>query len=163
MAAVNTTSYLSRNTAIPGTELTVDNTAAFGLMGKTHNLSRANNKDVIGAAIGSSTTPVLTAVQFIAFLWDLSGTPGGAWTLTTPTAAQIIAALPSTIPQDGTFNFLTWCMNDATAQTATVTAGANVTVLGTATVANNTNRLFMVNVNVSAGTVTMLNMGTMSL
>jgi hypothetical protein len=163
MAAVNTTSYPARNVGIPGTELTPDNSALFGIIGKLHNTAAANSKSLAAVAIGTSTTPVLTAVQFVQGFWDVSGSPGGAFTLTTPTSAQIISALPSTIPQDGTFNFLTRVINDGSGQTATVTAGTGVTVLGTATVANNTTRLYFVNVNVGAATVTIMNFGSLSL
>lgn len=164
MTAVNTTSYPTRDTKNPGAALTPDSTAMFGLLGQHTNIKAANGKvDLVAIAIASSTTPVLTAAQFVSDIWDVSGSPGGGFTLTTPTAAQIIAALPSTIPQDGYFNFDIECINDDTGQTATVTAGSGVTVLGNATVATNTNRLFLVNVNVLAGTVKMINRGTMSL
>lgn len=163
MAAVNTTSYPTHLSQIPNSNLVPDQSAVFGLVGRVENLRAIAIKDIVAVSIASSTTPVLTGAQFVQNLWDVSGSPGGAWTLTTPTAAQIIAALPNTIPQDGYFNFDINFMNDGTAQTATMTAGANVTVLGTATVANNTVRMYRVNVNVNAGTVTMLNIGTMSL
>lgn len=162
MTAVNTTSYPSRVAGLVS-GLVHDNSSLFGAQGDIKNLGGQNNKGISAVAIATSTTPVLTGAQFVQGLWDVSGAPGGAFTLTTPTAAQIIAALPTTIPQDGSFNFDVLCMNDGTGQTGTVTAGSGVTVLGTATVANNTTRMYAVNVNVLAGTVTMLNLGSMSL
>lgn len=158
---VNTTSFAA--TIVPASGLTPDNTAANGMIGFMANAKAAGDHSIVAIAIGSSTTPTLTAAQFVQNIWDISGSPGGGVTLTTPTAAQIIAALPPCIPKDGTFNFEIQCLNDALAQTATVTGGANVTVLGTATVATNTNRRFAVSVNVGAGTVTMMNLGSVSL
>jgi hypothetical protein len=161
MAAANTTSFLS--VIGGGNALVADNSSNFGMNGFMANVGSSNGNSVNAVAIGSSTTPTLTAAQFVSRIWDISGSPGGGVTLTTPTAAQIIAALPPTIPKNGTFNFQVKCLNDALAQTITVTAGSGVTVVGTATVTTNTVREFMVNVNVSAGTVTMLNLGSVSL
>ena len=159
MAAVNATSYLSRTEAQPSTTLIADNTAQFGVPGRVRNIAGLVQHSVQAVAIGTSTTPTLTADQFVSGVWDVSGSPGGGVTLTTPTAAQIFASLPSTIPQDGSYNIFVECLNDATGQTLTVTGGSGVTVLGTATVANNYCREYVVNINVSAGTVTMINKG----
>ena len=158
---VVTTSYPGRTT--PAILPVADNSANFGVFGFMANSNAIDAPSFAAVAIGSSTTPVLTAAQFVSGVWDVSGSPGGGWTLTTPTAAQIIGALPMTIPADGTFNFKVMCLNDSTGQTATVTAGSGVTVAGTATVATATTRTFVVNVNVNAGTVTMTNIGSMSL
>lgn len=157
----NTTSYSSRFSTVAG--LTPDNTAVFGIIGAFASGSAAVSTSLTAIAIGSSTTPTLTPAQFVSGIWDISGSPGGGVTLTTPTAAQIIAALPSTIPVDGTFNIYVQCMNDSAGQTITVTGGSNVTVVGTATVATATVREFIVNVNVGTGTVTMVNIGSKSL
>lgn len=161
MAAKNTTDYPGRISVPNFTN--VDNVAVWGLLGNLQNNNALMGQGVNAILIASSTTPTLTAAEFISRIWDISGSPGGGFTITTPTAAEIIAALPKTIPGDGTCNFWIMCMNDDCGQTGTVTAGTGVTVLGTATVATNTNRTFWVNVNVGAGTVTMLNLGTMSL
>lgn len=162
MVAKNTTSYPCR---IKGetTSLTPDNVALNGVYGANANVGAVTSGGLAAVAIGSSTTPVLTAAQFVSNIWDVSGSPGGGYTLTTPTAAQIIGALPPTIPKDGQFGFEVQCLNDDSGQTATVTGGSNVTVLGTATVATNTSRTFFVTVNVNAGTVTMINLGSVSL
>jgi hypothetical protein len=159
---VNTTSYPGRTLGAANV-LTPDNSSNFGMSGYMANANQMYAPGVVAVAIGSSTTPVLTAAQFIQGVWDVSGSPGGGFTLTTPAAAQIIGALPTTIPQDGQFNFRIYCLNDSTGQTATVTAGSGVTVSGTATVATATVREFNVNVNVLAGTVTLLNLGSASL
>jgi hypothetical protein len=156
-----TTSYPARTTAaiMP----TPDNTANFGVFGFLANSNALDAPSFVAIAIGSATSVTLTAAQFVSGVWDISGSPGGGVTLTTPTAAQIFSALPGTIPPDGTFNIQVRCLNDSAGQTITVTAGSGVTVSGTATVATATTRTFVVNINVNAGTVTLINIGSMSL
>ena len=159
---VNTTSYPAR-TLFASSQLTPDNASNNGMFGFMANANQLKNPGLVAIAIGSSTSVTMTAAQFVQGVWDVSGSPGGGVTFTTPTAAQIIGALPTTIPQDGYFNFDVKCLNDSAGQTLTVTGGTNVTVVGTATVATATTRTFRVNVNVVAGTVTMVNLGSMSL
>ena len=155
---VNTTSMPAHITPVNG--LTPDATSQFGLMAFLANANAQDNCSVVAIAYGAATSLTLTGAQFVSAVWDLSGS--GVLALTMPTVAQIVAALPSTIPRDG-FAFFVYVLNDSTGQTTTVTGTTNVTVLGTATVATATTRLFVVNVNVNAGTVTMMNLGTMSL
>lgn len=159
--AANTTAYPGTIWAIPG-GITPDNVGMYGLFGFAQNVNALNAND-LSLLVSSSQTPTLTGAQFDNAILDHSGAPGGAVTLTTPTAAQIIAALPNTIPQDGTCNWRLRYINDGLGQTTTMTAGANVTVTGTATIATNAWREFLVNVNVNAGTVTMVNLGGGSL
>lgn len=161
MAAVNTSNFGMDLNAIPG--LIADNTALYGIPAAIANLGAIVTSDVAAVMLGSNTTQTLTSGQFTSFVWDISGSPGGGVTLTTPTATQIIAALPSTIPQNGRFGFETLAINDGCGQTITVAAGSNVTLLGTMTLATNTSRRLFVNVNVAAGTVTVMNLGAASL
>ena len=154
---VTTTSLPSR-TAVP-CGLTADNTAVYGLLGFVNNSNVAQS--MVAIAYGSATSLTLTGAQFVSGIIDLSGS--GVLALSMPSVANIIAALPPTIPQDGTFNFRIYILNDSTGQTTTVTGVTGVTVLGTATVATATVREFLVNVNPAAGTVTMLNLGSTSL
>lgn len=156
----NTTSFAG-NIWVTPTGTVPDNTAMLGLLGGMQNANEALDLDLI-AIVSSALTLTLTAAQFINSILDFSGAPGSGVTHTTPTAAQIIAALPPTLPAGG-FNYLLYYMNDGLGQTITVTGGTNVTVTGTATVATNTMRQFLVNVNPGAGTVTMVNMGTQNL
>lgn len=158
---VNTTSFpISPN--VSGT-LIADNSSLFGTIGNLANLNAMIFGNIIAVAIGTSVTPTLTAAQFLAGVIDISGSPGGGVTLTTPTAVQIIGAMPPTIDKIGKFNYPIEILNDGSGQTFTLTGGTGVTILGTATVATNTNRAFMVNVNVNAGTVTVMNLGTSAL
>lgn len=163
MVAVNTTSYPSR---IPyaTSGLTPDNSAMNGVIGAGANLTALVNTSIAAVPLGTSTDVTLTASQFLSGIWDVAGTPGGGVTLRIPTAAAVIAALPPTIPTDGQFNFQVQCLNDeCNTQTLTVTAGTGGTILGTATVATNTCREYMVNVNVKAASVTLMNLGTKAL
>lgn len=158
---VQTASLLGSIAKIPA-GITPDNVGMWGLFGFMQNVNEAIDMDLLALIGGTATTITLTGAQFINGIIDYSGSPGGGVTLNTPSAAQIIAALPNTIPGDG-FNFILYFINDNAGQTVTVTAGANVTISGNNTVATNTQRQFLVNVNVNAGTVTMVNMGTQNL
>lgn len=157
---VNTTNFLGNIWTPPG-GIVPDNTAMLGLLGGMQNANEALDLDLI-CVITSALAFTLTAAQFINSVIDYSGAPGSGVTVTTPTAAQIIGALPPTIPATG-FNYLMYFINDSAGQTATMTGGSGVTVIGTATIATATMRQFLVNVNPAAGTVTMVNMGTQNL
>jgi len=61
-------------------------------------------------------------------------------TITTPTAAALVAALPATAAIGDTFTFL--LSNTAAANTATLAGGTGVTVSGPAVVAAVTSRTF---------------------
>lgn len=158
---VNTTAFLGSVVKVPG-GIVPDNVGGWGLFGFMQNVNEALDLDLNVLIGGTATSLTLTTTQFLSSIIDYSGSPGSGVTVTTPTAAQIIAALPNTIPGDG-FNYLLYFINDSAGQTATITAGSGVTVSGTATVATATMRQFLVNVNVNAGTVTMVNMGTQNL
>lgn len=155
--AQNTTSFADSWMKLPG-GMTADTQALFGLIGLMNNLN-IFSFPAVAVPTSSTQTPTLTAAQFLSCVVDFTSSAAGPITLTTPTAAQIIAACPQTMPKDS-FNFLMFFLNDASGQTVTMTAGANVTVSAkTATIATDTCRIFLVNINVNAGTVTMLNLG----
>lgn len=155
----NTTTLTGNIQKVPA-GMTADAFALYGAIGMMANMD-AIDWDLI--AIANSTTAwTMTGTQFFNQVIDVSGAPGGGVALTLPTAAQIIAACPASIPADG-YNFPWLFMNDGLGQTVTLTGGTNVTVTGNATVATNTCRHFVCNVNVNAGTVTLVNIGTMNL
>lgn len=156
----NTTDFPG-NIWIPPGGFVPDAQALYGLVGGMYNANEALDLD-LKCVVSSALTLTLTAAQFINSIIDYSGAPGSGVTVTTPTAAQIIAALPSTIPGSG-FNFLLYFMNDGAGQTITLAGGAGVTIAGNLTIATNTMRQFLVNVNPNAGTVNMVNMGTQNL
>ena len=158
---VNATSFTS-SIIMASQNLTPDGTAVFGLVGNMYNANALDANPLIPVPIGTSVAFTLSPAQFGAAVLDISGTSAGAVALTTPTAAQIISSLPASVPKLG-FNFLTFFQNDNLGQTITVTGGTGVTVLGTATVATNTDRIYLVCVNILAATVTLINLGTLSL
>lgn len=158
---VNTTSFLGNFYTPPG-GIVPDAFAAYGVIGGLFNANEANDMDLVAVVGGTSVAITLTAAQFGSQVIDYSGSPGGGVAITTPTAAQIIAALPASIPSDG-FNFMQLWLNDSAGQTVTITGGSGVTTVGTMTVATATVRMVCVNVNKGAGTVTIINLGGWSL
>ena len=122
-----------------------DNVGMWGVYGFIQNIDAALGYGY-NTTTTSSQTPTASAAQIVAGIMNRPGAPAGAVTETTDTAVNIIAALPNTIPQDGTFQFIIRYINNALGQTVTWTAGAGVTVVGTATMATNTWRDFLVTV-----------------
>jgi len=86
---------------------------------------------------------------------SLTGTLASGQAITTPTAAQIIAALPNATV--GSTYALVIVNNSAGAFAWTLTGGTNVTITGTATIAQNVSRRYLVTV-ATASTVTMQNL-----
>lgn len=156
----------AQTTALPSSVFKVpagivaDGTGMWGLFGLMANMDSID-WDMI-PLVSSAAAITLTGAQFYNNVITHSGSPAGGVTVTTPTAAQIIAGMPNTIPGDG-YNFPWFYMNDALAQTVTLAAGSGVTIVGNLTIATNTTRHFLVAVNVNAGTVTIVNMGTVNL
>jgi hypothetical protein len=158
--AANTTTFLG-NVMKPPAGMVPDAGAVYGLFGLMANID-ALDYDIVAVPIATATTVTLTGAQLIAGITDISGSPGSGVTMTTPTAAQIIAALPNTIPGDG-INLSIYIMNDGTGQTITLSGGTGVTIIGNNTIATNTCRQFIMNVNVNSAAVNMLNIGTQNL
>jgi len=141
--------------------MTADKSADWGIIGL---MSNAN----VGTGISRITTTnanatVLTAVQALTGTIILSAGAGGGFTITFPATAVLIGAMGAAIPIDGTFSFILRIKNDNVGQTGTLTIGdANMTLTGTATIATNTTRTFVVTV-ASATTMAVDNLGTMAL
>lgn len=95
----------------------------------------------------AATTLTVAAASFVTNgIYSLSG--GTTCTITSPTAAQIVAALDN--PQVGT-SFVVSIVN-ANSGTATMAGGTGVTVVGLATAATNTSATFRgVVTNVTSG------------
>ncbi len=128
---------------LTGSELIpADTQLSGGLSPQTEAISTAqlaamtgnNASRAVNAATSSAT---VTAAQLVGtggyHILDMTGTLGGAGVLTTPTAALIIAQLPNA---QNTASFMVRIINETAATNAwTLTAGSNVTVTGTATIA----------------------------
>ena len=139
-----------------------DAAANFSLTALMRNANAACTESV-AVSTGSGTAATLTAAQSIQGAAIMASGASGDYTLTLPSTASIIAALGKTIPVDGSFSKPVWIKNDGVGHTATLTAGdASTTVVGTATIATNTTRLFILNV-VTSTTITYPNFGSMSL
>lgn len=134
-----------------------DNAGMWGLWGAVQNLEQV---DAIGfnSVASSATSVTATAAAVTGGILNRTGSPGGGVTETTPTAAQIIAALPNTIPLDGTYQFKFRYINNNLGQTVTWTGGSGVTVTGTATIGTNAWREFLLTVD-SPTAVTFTNLG----
>jgi hypothetical protein len=139
-----------------------DNAGMWGLWGAVQNLEQVDAIGFNTVASATSTAVTATAAGVAGGILNRTGSPGSGVTETTPTAAQIIAALPNTIPLDGTYQFKFRYINNAMGQTVTWTAGSGVTVTGTATIATSAWREFMLTVD-SATAVTFTNIGGGSL
>jgi len=164
MAAANTKSYPSRTEAYPLANLKFDNTTLFGVPGRVRNVASMIDKSLATVSTGAGTAAVVSASIFPLGTMDLQPGATGGFTLTLPSTASIIAQYPPTIPLDGGYNVEIDILNDAVGQTATLTAGdASTTIVGTATIANNTTRTYLVNLNVGNGTMTWINKGSKSL
>ena len=104
-----------------------------------------NNVNITAAQMAGAATVYL----------NYTGTAGAAFTLTTDTAANIIAAIPNAqVGQQYDLRVI----NTGSGYTATLTAGTGVTINGTATIANNTWRDFYV-VIATSSTVTLQSVG----
>lgn len=111
------------------------------------------------ATISTADAATYTAAQIVGGLIDRD--PNGAdRSDVTPTAAQLVAAVPGV--QVGS-SFVLYVKNTAdAAETITVTAGSNVTLTGTMTIAQNKTRAFLVlftNVTSSSEAVTIRSLG----
>jgi hypothetical protein len=114
-------------------------------------------------ADSGNTAHVLTAANLTGasslVTLALTGALGAGANATTDTAANIIAAMPS--PSVGTTHRLRIINESSGAFSWTVVGGTGVTVTGTATIAQNTWREFVVTVtNVGTPAVTLQNVGT---
>lgn len=111
------------------------------------------------ATIATAGNATLTAAQLLGGM-ILRDPNGGARTDTTPTATQIRNALGSQLKNNLGFKFTIRNTADAS-ETITLGAGSGVTISGTATIAQNNSKEFLVVVtNKSTPTVTIYSLGT---
>ncbi len=141
--------------------LVADMQGMWGLMALISNVNAMAPTKANVTTAGTNST--LTAAQGIAGALILASGASGGFTITLPSTAALISALGPTIPIDGTFSKIVRIKNDAVGQTGTLTAGdASTTVTGTATIATDTTRTFLLTV-ASATTLTYENLGSMAL
>lgn len=145
----------------PPSGLTPDTAAMYGYFALQANLNLyvINQSNVTTV---TTTTPITAAALLSGFVRLLTGA-GGAFAIQLPTTAAILSGMPSTVPTNGTFAMIVSFQNDGVGQTGTVTVGdASTTLTGTATIATNTRRQYLLTVT-GPGTITLQNMGTVAL
>lgn len=139
--------------------IVADRSGVFNLFGLMQNLNSYAQGLVTITTAGTNST--LTAVQTLIGVTRLTAGASGGFTITLPSTVALLAQLGPTIPIDGSFSKVISFMNDNVAQTGTVTVGdASTTITGTATVATNIRRFYMLNVPVGGTTITLQNLGT---
>lgn len=149
---------------IPG-GIVPDNSSNFGLFRLMANLN--NYSLSLTSPITATGGITITVAQFLQGILNVTVSAGAA-NLTLPTTAQLLSALGTTIQTDGTYAEPFHVMNNGTGQTMTLVAGdASTTITGTATMATNTYREFLVTVNAAVTgvqpTITIQNLGTRAL
>lgn len=142
-----------------------ENSGVFGLFRLMNNVNAYSL--ALTPPINAGAGFTITTAQFLQGILNITAASGGN-NATLPTTAQLLSAIGNTIPLDGSWAEPFHVMNNGSGQTTTLVAGdANTTITGTATVATNTYREFLVTVNAAnaAGviTITIQNLGTRSL
>lgn len=124
-----------------------------------------NNANAYAASMGSYATtsaPTISAADLVRGIIQLNTGAGAGYAVTLPTTAQILGALGASVPQDGTFTKIIRIVNNASGQTATLTAGDTPTsVIGTATIATDTARDFAMRV--MGSSIRFTNIGSLTL
>ena len=146
---------------VPG-GIVAESTGALGLIGMMQNLN--NYAQDMASYATSGTTAVLISATDIATnpIIQLNTGASGGYVAQLPTTAQILGALTGTVPQDGTFSKIIRIVNNTSGQTATLTAGDTPTsIIGTATIANNVCRDYVMRV--LASSITFSNIGSLTL
>lgn len=120
------------------------------------------SSEVVAAAVSSASPTNLSAANVATWNVKISGAQGAGFNIQLPTAAQILAALPASVPLDGTFSVRLRITNVNTAQTGTVITAAGLTLSGTMTIATATVREFDL-VITGPGAITITNAGATAL
>lgn len=136
-------------------------TANWGFHALAANVN--NYSEALSTVVTSGTAVVLTPANVTAGIVNLTAGASGGFTITLPTTANILSALGNTVATDGSYAEPISFMNNGVGQTGTVTAGdASTTITGTATVATNTVRKYLMTVT-GPTTITLTNVGSMTL
>ena len=119
--------------------------------------SGAAYSNLTTATVTASTGTTLTAAQVVGSVIFRTNAPTGAFTDTTDTATNIVAAIPgATVNASWILRYVNRDNN-----VCTLAGGTGVTISGTATIANNTWRDFLCQItNIGTPAVTMTSMGS---
>lgn len=142
-----------------------DKTGMWGLVGLMQNVN--NYGQTMQSAATSGTNITLIGSQMLCGHMQVNTGASGGFTITTPSAGDLVAALGGpgpggTIPLDGTFQKVLNFVNNNVGQTGTMTGGSGVTVVGTATIATDTKRSFVLRI-LGSSTASLTNVGSLSL
>lgn len=141
--------------------MTPDKAADFGLIALMANANAYSQSEEAVTTAGTAVD--VTAAQALAGVLIMAAGASGGFTIDLPATSVLLSALGPTIPVDGSFSKRITIVNDNVGQTGTLTAGdASTTVTGTATIATDTARTFILTVT-SATTITITNIGSASL
>lgn len=144
-----------------GGGLVPDPASNYGGQAAISNANAYTEERIVITTAGTNTT--LTPVQVLGGAIILNAGASGGFTITLPSTSAILTLLGPCILTDGTFSMWLRIQNNNVGQTGTLTVGdASTTLNGTATIATNTVRDFLLTVT-SASTITIDNYGSRSL
>lgn len=125
-------------------------------------LANVNAYALSMGSYATTTAPSISAADVVRGIIQLNAGAGAGYAATLPTTAQILGALGASVPQDGTFTKIVRIVNNASGQTATLTAGdAPTTITGTATIATSVCRDYAMRV--LASSISFTNIGSLTL
>jgi len=137
--------------------------AAVPLSALWHNANLVAPTPVTKTGALSGNNQALTAAEVLQGVIFLDVTNGAGFTLTLPSTNSLLSAFSNVLVKDGTFAKEVTVVNNNIGQTGTLTAGdGSTTITGTATIATNTTRRFLMTVT-SGTTINFRNMGSLSL
>ena len=147
------------NVAKLPTGIVADNVGEWGQFGLQQNINQwAMN---LQSTATGGTNVNLTAAQVLSGAPMLNAGSGGFFTLTLPSTPSMMAALPNTIPTDGSYQQpILFIMNNP-GNGATLTAGdAQTAIQGAAALGSNATTVFMMRV-LSSANLSFTRIGTM--
>lgn len=140
--------------------MTPDKTGALGLIGFMSN-ANANALSLTSTATAGTDLTLTASAIVTGGVIRMNTGASGAFTITLPATARMLSLLGPSVPTDGSFQMPVVFMNNGVAQTGTVTAAdAGTNVIGTATIATDTTRQFMLRVINS--TISFTNIGSLT-
>lgn len=131
---------------VPGGAPIADSSSMFGVLAAMDNINNYAEGFVSITATQTANIAISVANLFQKNIVLVTGTLTGAFTITLPSTASILAILQPTVPLDGSFWFPLY-INNRTNQTGTLTAGDSNTVVNATenTLATNIAGKWMVN------------------
>lgn len=134
-----------------------DGVGAYGLFGLMANVN-AYAESLASVATAGTNITLIPAQTLAGYLFLNSGA-SGPFTITLPPTGAIMAALPNSIPLDGSYSESLTFVNNLTGQPATIVAGdGGTTIVGTAVIGSNVARSYLLRV-LNSSTLSLTNIG----